>query len=97
MPLAAASSGTLIQTPNSTACNWVIRDSDQTRITAAFNAMPALYIADGHRSASASRIAAARRRQPGHTSEPTFFLSVIFPRTRCASWITTGSSMTSTV
>jgi uncharacterized protein (DUF1015 family) len=63
---------------------WVIRDpAIQTRITAAFNAMPALYIADGHhRSASASRIAAARRAaNPAHTgSEPyNFFLSVIFP------------------
>jgi uncharacterized protein (DUF1015 family) len=63
---------------------WVIRDPViQARITAAFNAMPALYIADGHhRSASASRIAAARRAaNPGHTgSEPyNFFLSVVFP------------------
>jgi uncharacterized protein (DUF1015 family) len=63
---------------------WVIRDAAiQARITAAFNAMPALYIADGHhRSASASRIAAARRAaNPGHSgAEPyNFFLSVIFP------------------
>ena len=63
---------------------WVIRDpATQAGITAAFNAMPALYIADGHhRSASASRIAAARRAaNPGHTgSEPyNFFLSVVFP------------------
>jgi len=63
---------------------WVIRDAViQARITAAFNAMPALYIADGHhRSASASRIAAARKAaNPAHTGdEPyNFFLSVIFP------------------
>lgn len=63
---------------------WAIRDpAIQTRITAAFNAMPALYIADGHhRSASASRIAAARRAaNPGHTGEEPYnaFLSVIFP------------------
>lgn len=63
---------------------WVIRDpAIQARITAAFNAMPALYIADGHhRSASASRIAAARRAaNPVHTgNEPyNFFLSVVFP------------------
>jgi uncharacterized protein (DUF1015 family) len=63
---------------------WVIRDpAIQARITAAFNAMPALYIADGHhRSASASRIAAARRAaNPGHTGTEAynFFLSVIFP------------------
>jgi len=63
---------------------WVIRDTAvQARLTAAFDAMPALYIADGHhRSASASRIAAARRAaNPAHTGgEPyNFFLSVIFP------------------
>jgi uncharacterized protein (DUF1015 family) len=63
---------------------WAIRDpAIQTRITAAFNAMPALYIADGHhRSASASRIAAARRAaHPGHTGEEPYnaFLAVIFP------------------
>ena len=63
---------------------WVIRDpAVQARITAAFNAMPALYIADGHhRSASASRIAAARKAaNPGHsgTESYNFFLSVIFP------------------
>jgi uncharacterized protein (DUF1015 family) len=63
---------------------WAIRDAAvQARITAAFNAMHALYIADGHhRSASASRIAAARKAaNPGHTgAEPyNFFLSVIFP------------------
>ena len=85
--LAAASSGT----PDSDAeldgvrhTLWVIRDAAiQARITAAFNTMPALYIADGHhRSASASRIAAARKAaNPGHTgAEPyNFFLSVIFP------------------
>ena len=85
--LATASSGT----PDSDAkldgvrhTLWVIRDAAALeRITAAFNAMPALYIADGHhRSASASRIAATRRAaNPAHTgSEPyNFFLSVIFP------------------
>ncbi len=85
--LAAASSGT----PDSDAeldgvrhTLWIIREpAILARITAAFNAMPALYIADGHhRSASASRIAAARRAaNPEHTgAEPyNFFLSVIFP------------------
>jgi uncharacterized protein (DUF1015 family) len=63
---------------------WVIRDTAvQVRLTAAFNAMHALYIADGHhRSASASRIAAARKASnPAHTGqEPyNYFLSVIFP------------------
>ena len=85
--LAAASSGA----PDSDAeldgvrhTLWVIRDAAiLQRITAAFNAMPAIYIADGHhRSASASRIAAARRAaNPAHIgTEPyNFFLSVIFP------------------
>jgi uncharacterized protein (DUF1015 family) len=85
--LAAASSGT----PDSDAeldgvrhTLWVIRDAATLeRISAAFNAMPALYIADGHhRSASASRIAATRRAaNTAHNgSEPyNFFLSVIFP------------------
>ncbi|MFO7542580.1 MAG: DUF1015 domain-containing protein [Thiobacillus sp.] len=63
---------------------WAIRDTAiQTRVTAAFDSMPALYIADGHhRSASASRIAASRSaKNPAHTgTEPyNFFLSVIFP------------------
>ncbi len=85
--LAAASAGT----PDSDAeldgvrhTLWVIRDTAiQARLTAAFNALPALYIADGHhRSASASRIAAARKAaNPAHSgNEPyNFFLSVIFP------------------
>lgn len=63
---------------------WAIRETTaQARLTAAFDAMRALYIADGHhRSASASRIAAARRAaNSGHSgAEPyNFFLSVIFP------------------
>ncbi|MFZ0106268.1 MAG: DUF1015 family protein [Thiobacillus sp.] len=63
---------------------WAIRDAATlTRITAAFDAMPALYIADGHhRSASASRIAASRRAaNPQHRGDESynFFLSVIFP------------------
>ena len=63
---------------------WVLRDSDATaRITAAFYAMPALYIADGHhRSAAASRIAASRRAGNSlHTGAESYnaFLAVIFP------------------
>ena len=63
---------------------WAIRDgATLAQLTAAFNAMKALYIADGHhRSASASRIAAARRNaNPGHRGDEAynFFLSVIFP------------------
>ncbi|MBI3546707.1 MAG: DUF1015 domain-containing protein [Gammaproteobacteria bacterium] len=63
---------------------WVMRDRPQINaITAAFDAMPCLYIADGHhRSAAASRVAAARReRNPKHHgAEPyNYFLAVVFP------------------
>jgi uncharacterized protein (DUF1015 family) len=63
---------------------WVIRDSATlARLTAAFDAMKAIYIADGHhRSAAASRVAAARRSaNPQHSGEESYnyFLSVIFP------------------
>ena len=58
---------------------WAIRDAQvQARLTAVFDAMPALYIADGHhRSAAASRVAATRRKSAGQSSD--YFLSVIFP------------------
>jgi uncharacterized protein (DUF1015 family) len=51
------------------------------RIGAVVEAMPALYIADGHhRSAAASRVAAARRRAGGKaTDSAEYFLAVIFP------------------
>src|SRR5688572_12295334 len=63
---------------------WVVRDAGtQARITQAFDAMPAIYIADGHhRSAAASRVAAARRAaNPRHTGEESYntFLTVNFP------------------
>jgi uncharacterized protein (DUF1015 family) len=55
---------------------------DQTLIadiTAAFERMQALYIADGHhRSAAASRVAAARRQGDDEQSSD-YFLAVIFP------------------
>ena len=56
---------------------WVMRDAALIeKISATFDAMPALYIADGHhRSAAASRISAAR----GAKGEAAYFLSVIFP------------------
>jgi len=63
---------------------WVVRDAAQLDlITRTFDAMDCLYIADGHhRSAAASRVAAARRAaNPRHTGEEAYnyFLSVIFP------------------
>jgi len=63
---------------------WVVRDAEiQARLTRAFDAMPALYIADGHhRSAAASRVASARRAANSrHAGEENYntFLTVIFP------------------
>ena len=56
---------------------WVIRDPERLeKITAAFDTMDALYIADGHhRSAAASRVAARR----GGSTPAGYFLCVIFP------------------
>lgn len=49
------------------------------RISAVFSALPNLYIADGHhRSAAASRVAAARRGQ-GRPDSAEYFLAVVFP------------------
>ncbi|MGE5165304.1 MAG: DUF1015 domain-containing protein [Sphingobacteriales bacterium] len=56
---------------------WTIAD-DATidKLTLAFEALPAIYIADGHhRSAAAARVAAARKGGGSHS----YFLSVIFP------------------
>ncbi|MCB1787713.1 MAG: DUF1015 domain-containing protein [Gammaproteobacteria bacterium] len=63
---------------------WRI-DGEETlgRLTAAFEAMPAIYVADGHhRSAAGSRVGNARRQaNPAHTGDESYnhFLSVIFP------------------
>ncbi len=56
---------------------WVVRDAALVgKITAGFNAMDALYIADGHhRSAAASRVAASH----GELDSAGYFLTVIFP------------------
>ena len=63
---------------------WVISDDAAIQtLTDAFDAMNAIYIADGHhRSASASRICATRKAEnPNHTGDESYnhFLSVIFP------------------
>lgn len=63
---------------------WVVRDAAvQANLSRAFDALPALYIADGHhRSAAASRVAAARRAANArHTGEESYnyFLVVVFP------------------
>ena len=59
---------------------WLIDDETAiARIGAVIDAMPNLYIADGHhRSAAASRVAAARRGQ-GRPDSAEYFLAVIFP------------------
>jgi len=60
---------------------WVVSDDTLIAdITAAFEDMHALYIADGHhRSAAASRVAAARRKA-GVEQSSDYFLAVIFPQ-----------------
>jgi uncharacterized protein (DUF1015 family) len=63
---------------------WVVDDSATVeQLTLEFDAMPALYVADGHhRSAAGSRVGAARKAaNPAHTGEEpyNYFLSVIFP------------------
>jgi len=59
---------------------WLIDDEATiAKITRVIDAMPALYIADGHhRSAAASRVAAARRGK-GLPESAESFLAVIFP------------------
>ena len=62
---------------------WVV-DDDATidKLTRAFDALPAIYIADGHhRSAAAARVAAATRAAAARKGDGAhnYFLSVIFP------------------
>jgi uncharacterized protein (DUF1015 family) len=66
---------------------WPIVDADRiAQLTAAFEALPALYVADGHhRCAAAARVAEARRAAAaGRTSEAPYdyFLAVSFPHTQ---------------
>lgn len=70
---------------------WVISDPEEIRmLEAAFEAIPCLYIADGHhRSASAFRVGKKRREaHPGYTGseEFNFFLSVVFPSEELSIW-----------
>jgi uncharacterized protein (DUF1015 family) len=63
---------------------WVVQDHEQiSAVTRIVDAMDSLYIADGHhRSASASRVAAARGvGNPGHSGDLdyNYFLCVAFP------------------
>ncbi len=63
---------------------WPVTDQATIdTITSTFDAMNAIYIADGHhRSAAASRVCASRKAEnPNHTSDEAYnyFLTVIFP------------------
>lgn len=63
---------------------WIIDDAaDISRITELFEAMPSLYIADGHhRSAAAALVGAEKAKQnPAHRGdeEYNFFMAVCFP------------------
>jgi uncharacterized protein (DUF1015 family) len=56
---------------------WVVAPEEGRRIEELFQAVPALYVADGHhRSAAASRVHALRKGKPG---EHGVFLAVVFP------------------
>ena len=60
-----------------TRCGWSTTSRRSRALTRAFDALPAIYIADGHhRSAAAARVAQARG---GATGSHGYFLSVIFP------------------
>lgn len=61
---------------------WRVGHADRDRLVEAFQAVPLVYIADGHhRAASASRARAELRKNPDHDGgeEYNFFLAVLFP------------------
>ncbi|HMU99550.1 MAG TPA: DUF1015 family protein [Rhodocyclaceae bacterium] len=60
---------------------WAIEHPDAVAaLSAAIDGLPCLYIADGHhRSAAASRVAAARRKPDSADGSAEAFLSVMFP------------------
>ena len=63
---------------------WVLSDEEKLNtLTSAFDAMEAIYVADGHhRSAAGSRVGNSKKSDnPNHTGEESYnyFLSVIFP------------------
>ncbi|MEJ2212621.1 MAG: DUF1015 family protein [Gammaproteobacteria bacterium] len=63
---------------------WVVSDEEKLNtLTSAFDAMEAIYVADGHhRSAAGSRVGNSKKAEnPNHTGEESYnyFLSVIFP------------------
>ena len=77
---------------------WRASGADAAETVAAFAAIPALYIADGHhRAASAARARAALRAircAAGAPATSIPFWRWRFRTIRCRSWLTTGSSGT---
>lgn len=67
---------------------WVIDDSAIIAdLTAAFDEVPALYIADGHhRTESAVKVGLEKRANGEQSSESDYFLSIIFPESQLAIW-----------
>jgi uncharacterized protein (DUF1015 family) len=64
-------------------CVWRVRDAEVGALTAAFAAMPALYVADGHhRAASAARARTAIAESGAQSVEAGRFLAVAFPDTQ---------------
>jgi uncharacterized protein (DUF1015 family) len=58
---------------------WRIAANDEHELIAAFGAMAALYIADGHHRAASAARARQHLRQGGHSGEWDTFLAVAFP------------------
>jgi uncharacterized protein (DUF1015 family) len=59
---------------------WPVTGTDADALVAAFAALPALYIADGHhRAASAARARAELRAKGGRTADADRFIAVAFP------------------
>lgn len=67
---------------------WVIDDSAIIAdLTAAFDEVPALYIADGHhRTESAVKVGLEKRANGEQSGESDYFLSIIFPESQLAIW-----------
>jgi len=58
---------------------WRVAAHDERELIAAYGAMPALYIADGHHRAASAARARQHLRQGGNTGEWDTFLAVAFP------------------
>ncbi|BCA85013.1 hypothetical protein EsVE80_05360 [Enterococcus saigonensis] len=67
---------------------WVIDDENVvTTLTTLFEAIPALYIADGHhRTESAVKVGLEKRAQGTNSPESDHFLAIVFPENELAIW-----------